>query len=45
MINDDYRIINKISELGIKALYFRDTNIKKLAETEYIHKVNKWRDV
>ena len=45
MIDDDYRIIKQISEAKIKTLYFRDTNLKKLDETEFVHEVNNWGDV
>ena len=45
MIDDDYRIIESIANEGIKTLYFRDTNLKKLEESEYIHEVNNWGDV
>lgn len=45
MIDDDWRIIKNISESGINTLYFRDTNLMKLDESEYIHEVNNWGDV
>lgn len=45
MIDDDHRIIKQISEAKIKTLYFRDTNLKKLDETEFVHEVNNWGDV
>ena len=45
MIDDDYRIINKISNANIKTLYFRAANLKKLDETDYIHEVNNWGDI
>ena len=45
MIDDDYRIIKQISDAKIKTLYFRDTNLKKLDETEFVHEVNNWGDV
>ena len=45
MIDDDHSIIKQISDAGIKTLYFRDTNLKKLEENEYIHEVNNWGDV
>lgn len=45
MIDDDYKIIQKLSENGIKTLYFRDTNMKKLEENEYVKEVNNWGDV
>ncbi len=45
MIDDDYKIIKKLSDNGIKTLYFRDTNLKKLAENENIKEVNNWGDI
>ncbi len=45
MIDDDWRIIKKLSDNKIKTLYFRDTNLKKLEETEYISEVNNWGDI
>ena len=45
MFDDDYSIIKKISDAKIKTLYFRDANLKKLEENEYIHEVNNWGDV
>ena len=39
MIDDDWRIIKKLSDNSIKTLYFRDTKLKKLEETEYISEV------
>ena len=45
MIDDDYTIIKRLSDAGIKTLYFRDANMKKLEESKYIHEVNNWGDV
>ena len=45
MIDDDWRIIEKLSSNNIKTLYFRDTNLKKLDENEYIKEVNNWGDI
>jgi len=45
MIDDDYKIIQDLSNNNIKTLYFRDTNLKKLPETNYIHEVNNWGDI
>ena len=45
MIDDDYKIIKKLSDNGIKTLYFRDTGLKKLDETDYITEVNNWGDI
>ena len=45
LIDDDWRIIEKLSSNNIKTLYFRDTNLKKLDENEYIKEVNNWGDI
>lgn len=45
MIDDDWRIIKNLADNKVKTLYFRDTNIKKLKENEYIKEVNNWGDV
>ena len=45
MIDDDWRIIKKLAENRIKTLYFRDTNLIKLQENEYIKEVNNWGDI
>ena len=45
MIDDDYKIIDSVSNAKIKTLYFRDANMKKLPENEYITEVNNWGDV
>ena len=45
MIDDDYHVIESLANAGIKTLYFRDVNLKKLAETEYIKEVNNWGDI
>ncbi len=45
MIDDDYKIIEQISSNKIRTLYFRDTNLKKLEENEYVKEVNNWGDI
>lgn len=45
MIDDDYKIIEKLSSNGIKTLYFRDVNLKKLKENDNIKEVNNWGDI
>lgn len=45
MIDDDPRIVKKLNDNNIKALYFRDTNLIKLAESSLVHEVNNWGDV
>ena len=45
MIDDDYKVIQQLSNAKIKTLYFRDTNLKKLDETDYVHEVNNWGEI
>ena len=45
MIEDDYKIIEKLADNGIKTLYFRDVGLKKLEENDYIKEVNNWGDI
>jgi len=45
MIDDDWKIIKKLTENKIKTLYFRDTNLMNLEENEYIKEVNNWGDI
>ncbi len=45
MIDDDWKIVKKLSENNIKTLYFRDTNLMELEENKYIKEVNNWGDV
>ncbi len=45
MIDDDWKIIKQLSDNKVKTLYFRDTNLKKLKENEYIKEVNNWGDI
>lgn len=45
MIDDDYKIIEQLSNNKIKTLYFRDVNLKKLPHSEYIYEVNNWGNI
>ena len=45
MIDDDWRIIKNLADNHVKTLYFRDTNLIKLEENEYIKEVNNWGEV
>ena len=45
MIDDDWKIVKKLSENNLKTLYFRDTNLMELEENKYIKEVNNWGDV
>ena len=45
MIDDDWKIIKRLAENEVKTLYFRDTNLMKLEENEYIKEVNNWGEI
>ncbi len=45
MIDDDWKIVKSLADAKIKVLYFRDTNLVKLEENEYITEVNNWGEV
>ena len=45
MIDDDWKIIKKLADNKIKTLYFRDTNLIKLEENDYIKEVNNWGEI
>lgn len=45
MIDDDWKIIKRIADNEVKTLYFRDTNLMKLEESEYIKEVNNWGEI
>lgn len=45
MIDDDYKIVDKLSSHNIKTLYYRAANLKKLEENEYVTEVNNWGDI
>lgn len=45
MIDDDWRIIKRLADNRVKTLYFRDTNLKRLEENDYIKEVNNWGDI
>lgn len=45
MIDDDFNIIENLSNNGVKTIYFRDAGLKKLEENEYVKEVNNWGDI
>lgn len=45
MIDDDWKIVQKLADNKIKTLYFRDSNLVELEENEYIKEVNNWGDI
>lgn len=45
MIDDDWKIIKRLADNKVRTLYFRDTNLMKLEENEYIKEVNHWGEI
>ena len=45
MIDDDYKVVEKLINKKVKTLYFRDAGTKKLEENEYLKEVNNWGDI
>ena len=45
MIDDDWRIIKNLADNKVKTLYFRDTNLMILEESEYLKEVNNWGQI
>ena len=45
MIDDSYDICKKLSSNGIKTIYFRDKDMKKLEQGEYLKEVSNWGEI
>lgn len=45
MIDDSYHVCKKLSENGIKTIYFRDKDIKKLEPNENVIEVSNWGEI
>ena len=45
MIDDYYVTCKELAENKIMTLYFRDVDLKKLEETEYLKEVNNWGEI
>ncbi len=45
MIDDSYDVCKKLSVNGIKAIYFRDKEMKKLEQNEYLKEVSNWGEI
>ncbi len=45
MIDDNWKTVKKLADNKIKTLYFRDMNLVKLPENEYITEVSYWGEV
>lgn len=41
----DWKIIKRLADNEVKTLYFRDTNLMKLEENQYIKEVNNWGEI
>lgn len=45
MIEDNWKHVKKLIENNVRTLYFRDINITKIEENEYLKEVNNWGDI
>jgi uncharacterized HAD superfamily protein len=45
MIDDSYEVCKKLSENGIKVIYFRDKEMKKLEQNSYLKEVSNWGEI
>ncbi len=45
MIDDSYDVCKSLSENGIKSIYFRDKEMKKLEQNEYLKEVSNWGEI
>ncbi len=45
MIDDSYDVCKKLSENKIKTIYFRDKEMKKLEQNEYVKEVSNWGEI
>ena len=45
MIDDSYDICKRLSENRIKTIYFRDKEMKKLEQNEYLKEVSNWGEI
>ena len=45
MIDDDYRIVSKLAENGIKCLYYREAGIKKIENNKNVIEVHNWGEI
>ena len=45
MIDDSYDVCKKLSENKIKTIYFRDKEMKKLEQTNYLKEISNWGEI
>ena len=45
MIDDDYRIVSKLAENGIKCLYYREAGVKKVENNPNVIEVHNWGEI
>lgn len=45
MIDDYYEVCKKLSQNKIKTIYFRDKEMKKLEQNEYLKEVSNWGEI
>lgn len=45
MIDDSYDVCKKLSQNGIKTIYFRDKDMKKIEQGKYLKEVSNWGEI
>lgn len=45
MIDDSYDVCKKLSDNGIKSIYFRDKEMKKINQSDYLIEVSNWGEI
>lgn len=45
MIDDCYDVCKKLSENGVKTIYFRDKDMKKIEQNEFLKEVSNWGEI
>lgn len=45
MIDDSYEVCKKLSENGIKTIYFRDKDMKKIENNDFLKEVSNWGEI
>lgn len=45
MIDDNYEICKELSENLVKTIYFRDKDMKKIQQSEYLKEVSNWGEI
>lgn len=45
MIDDSYDVCKKLATNGVRTIYFRDKEMKKLEQNEYLREVSNWGEI